>query len=132
VLGSLPIILLVRRYGKRLLLVFFSEKQIDSLAFLHSTDRLTVIAFILMFVPGTPKDLLTYFLGLTDMKMPQYLLICGAARLPSVITSVVGGDAIGSDNYIGAVIVFALAAVVSIAGLLLYRHITKKSEKQNK
>ena len=41
-------------------------------------------------IPGTPKDLLCYFAGLTDMKFPVFLLICSLGRLPSLVTSTIG------------------------------------------
>jgi len=132
IIGSLPIILLVRRYGRRVLLVFFDERQIDSLKFLHQTRRVTVVAFILMFIPGTPKDLLTYFLGLTDMTLPTFLLICGAARLPSIVTSVIGGSALGTKNYTAAIAVFAIAAVVSACGFVYWRYLEKKHNNDKK
>ena len=50
-----------------------------------------VLTFVLMTIPGTPKDLLTYFVGLTDMKLGTFLLISLVGRLPSVLSSTVGG-----------------------------------------
>ena len=39
--------------------------------------------FILFFIPGTPKDLLTYVSGLTPVKLWQWLLLTTIARIPS-------------------------------------------------
>ena len=78
-----------------------------------------------MFIPGTPKDLLSYFAGLTDIKMGRWLLITTVARIPSVITSTVGGNAVGEQNYLFAILVFAGTLAVSALGLLIYQRISK-------
>lgn len=82
-------------------------------------------------IPGTPKDILTYFIGLTPMKLSVWLLITATARIPSVITSTIGGDALGMENYKFAIIVFIITAVISIAGILIYRYIQKRLDKKH-
>ena len=77
-------------------------------------------------LPGTPKDLLTYGIGLTDMSIPSYLALTTVARFPSVITSTVGGNAVGEKKYLWAVAVFLVTAAISLAGLCLYNRIGKR------
>jgi uncharacterized membrane protein YdjX (TVP38/TMEM64 family) len=60
--------------------------------------------------------------------MPLLIFICTVCRLPSVITSTVGGDALGTGEYSFAIIVFAVTAVVSFLGILIYRKISKKND----
>ena len=74
------------------------------------------------------QDLLTYFAGLTGIKLSKFLLLSTIARLPSVITSAVGGDAIGVKNYVFAIIVFAVTAILSAVGIWIYTRISKKHE----
>ena len=47
-----------------------------------------------------------------------------------MITSTVGGDALGLRNYVFAVVVFAVAIGISGIGLLVYNHICKNNEKE--
>ena len=84
------------------------------------------LIFILFFIPGTPKDLLTYVAGLTQIKLFPYILITSIAKIPSVITSTIGGDAFGEKKYLYAFIVFVLTGLISIVGLIIYNKITKK------
>ena len=79
--------------------------------------------FILFFIPGTPKDIMTYFVPLTPMPLWRFLLISGVARLPSVITSTIGGNALGTGRLVFAVIVFAATAILSALGVWIYRQI---------
>ena len=77
-------------------------------------------------IPGTPKDLLCYFAGLTDIKPLPFLLICSLGRLPSLVTSTVGGDALGTESYVLAAVVFAVTLLISGAGLLCYRWLCRR------
>ncbi len=128
-LGSVIVFLLVRRFGHRLVEVFFSEEKLRSIRFLKTTPKRDFIFFIIFMIPGTPKDLLCYFAGLTDIKFTVWLLICSLGRLPAIITSTVGGDALGTSNYWFAAAVFAATLSISLAGLLIYRHICSSHEK---
>lgn len=135
-LGGIPVFILVRKFGMKAVEVFFSKEKIESLKFLKSSPKRDFLIFILFLIPGTPKDLLNYFVGLTDMKMSKWLLISFVARIPSIVTSTIGGDALGMKNYTFAIVVFAVTLAVSGAGILIYRgicrrHGTKQSKVDN-
>lgn len=122
-IGSLLVFGLVRRFGIRLVEVFFDTGKIKQLKFLQNEKRLDLITFIVFFLPGTPKDLLTYFVGLTDIKLSKFILIVSIARLPSIITSTVGGSALGIGRYELAAIVFGGTVIISLLGLFIYNRI---------
>ncbi len=125
-LGSLIVFLLVKRFGIRLVEVFFRREKINSLKFLRNKKSRNLLVFIVFFLPGTPKDLITYFVPLLDIKFSLFFLLASVARLPSIITSTLGGGALGTADYIKAVWVFAITALVSIIGWLIYNFISKK------
>ena len=125
-IGSIIVILMVRKFGKAILELYFDKEKIESLKFLQSSDKKIVIFLILFIVPGTPKDLLCYYGGLTDISLPLLIFICTVCRFPSIITSTVGGDALGTGQYLFAVIVFAITAVVSLIGILIYKKFSQK------
>lgn len=129
-LGSAAVFLLVRTLGVKLVEVFFSVDKIRSMRFLRESRKRNALTFLLMFIPGTPKDLLSYFVGLTDMKLTEWLIITTVARIPSVITSTVGGSALAEQNYLTAAIVFGVTAVISITGILIYNRISRKREEK--
>ena len=133
-LGSMLVFWLVRTYGVRLVEVFYSEEKLRSVKFLKTSSKRDFLFLVIFMIPGTPKDLLCYFAGLTDMPASLWLMICSLGRLPSIVTSTVGGSALGSQNYTAAIIVFAVTLLVSGLGLLAYdrickRHTQKESEK---
>ena len=129
-LASGVIFLIVKKYGMKFVTLFVAEEKIRSLKFLRNTRRLEFIVFLLFFIPGTPKDVLTYMVGLTPMKLRVWLLITTVARIPSVVTSTVGGDALGTQEYLFAVTVFVATAAVSGLGVLLYRAIRCRHQRR--
>ena len=131
-IGGSIIFLFVRRTGNRVVRMVFAEEKIKKLKFLQNSKKLDAIIFILFFIPGTPKDVLTYIVGLTPTKLWTYLLISTVARIPSVITSTIGGNALGIQDYSFAVIVFAITAVVSIIGVVVYKKIIEKHSDKEK
>lgn len=131
-LGGIIVFLLVKTLGIRLVEGFFPIEKIRSLRFLNDPKKRNILTFIVFFIPGTPKDLLCYFVGLTDMKLPTWILISAVARIPSIITSTVSGSALGSQRYLVAVVVFTVTLAVSAIGLLIYQKIILPREHSEK
>ena len=129
-IGGMLVFLLVRRFGVRAVEVFFPEEKLRRLRFLHNERRLSRWVFLIFFLPGTPKDVLCYFVGLTPMPLRTWAVISAVARLPSIITSTAGGNALGMGNYAFAIVVFAATLAVSGLGLLFYRFVCAAKERR--
>ena len=125
-LGSVIAILLTRRFGLGLFKTFFPDTDPNALPILNDPKQRNLMTFLLFFIPGTPKDMLTYVVGLTDMKIWQYLLLTTFARIPSIVSSTIGGDALGNAKIMTAIYIFAVIAIVSLVGYVIYGKITKK------
>lgn len=130
-LSSSIIFLLVKKIGTPMVEMFISREKMNQLAFLNDEHKLKRLTFWLFFIPGTPKDVLTYFVGLTDMSLLQFLFITLIARIPSVVSSTVCGQMLGDKDYVTAAIVFAATGIISIIGYYLYNRFVE-SKKQEK
>ena len=128
--GRVLVFLLVRRFGTRAVEVFFPLDKLQSLKFLQNQRRLFFWVFFLFFLPGTPKDVLCYIVGLTQLPLRSWLLLSAIAPSPSIVTSTIGGDALGMGNYGFAVIVFIITLAISGLGLLAYRSICRMRERK--
>lgn len=127
-IASILIFSLTRRYGVRLVEVFISREKIKELRFLNTQRKRNTLIFLLFFIPGTPKDLLTYFVGLTDIRLRTFLLLSMVARIPSVITSTFGGHLLGQERYIGAVILYCITGLLSLVGMVGYNRYLKTKQ----
>lgn len=122
-IGSMAVYFFVRRFGVRAVEIFFYKEKIESLRFLRDTRRRNTLVFLLMLIPGTPKDLLSYFVPLTGMGPWTWFWITTVARIPSIVTSTIGGSALGVQNYVFAGVALGVTLLISGVGLLIYRRI---------
>ena len=130
-IGSCLVFLFVKKWGVKVVELFFPPEEHKKLKFMEQEKRAEFILFLLLFIPGTPKDLISYFAGLTPVKFIHFAWITFVARIPSVITSTWGGDAILEGKWILTVCIFAGTAVISALGVWLYKRITaRRSEKK--
>lgn len=126
--GRVAVFLLVRRFGVRAVEVFFPREKVQSLRFLQNEKKLTFWVFFLFFLPGTPKDVLCYIVGLTRLPLRSWVIISTIAPIPSIITSTLGGSALGMGRYTFAAVVFGATLAVSAVGLLIYRRVAKRED----
>lgn len=128
---------LVKKFGKPFVSTFISEEKIKKFKFLQDEKKLELIVFILLMIPGTPKDAITYIASLTEIKPLRFYGIVAFARIPALTLCVLFGGSLYERNYTLAIIVFIITATVGISGILLNGKITsairaKKEERKNK
>lgn len=128
-IASLLIFLFVRRFGIKFVELFVTREQIESVHIRKSSGKSESILFLLFLIPGTPKDLFSYLVGLSDMKVSHWIFICAVGRFPAIFLSALSGSALGSSNYGTAVAVFAGLIVLYIIGLFVYRFHNRSSRR---
>lgn len=126
-LGSVLVYVLVKRMGLLLVRKLFKQQELGKLHFLKKESHLFATLFTIFLIPGVPKDLLTYVMPLTSLSFGQFLLVTTIARIPSIITSTIGGDLVAKQNYIPATIVFVLTMILAFCGMKYYHTRTKKA-----
>jgi uncharacterized membrane protein YdjX (TVP38/TMEM64 family) len=131
-ISSSLIFLLVKKVGVSLVETLISREKLLQLRFINSERKLNRVVFLLFFIPGTPKDVLTYFVGLTHMRLPEFLLISLTARIPSVVSSTICGQMLGDKNFQMAGIVYAITGAISILGYYLYNRVLQHRQNQDK
>lgn len=125
-IGSMLVFILVRKFGRHFVEIYFKEHEIKKLSFLMDDKKRDIIFMILFIIPGTPKDLLCYVAGLTPMKIGVFAIIATFGRLPAVIGTAISGSEFGNANYMSAVIAFVITITLSGLGILLYYYYLKK------
>lgn len=126
-IGSCIIYGFVKKLGTKCIDKLIGIDKIQNIHFLKDKHKRNILCFIIFFIPGTPKDILTYAIPLTDMKLSTFLFITTIARIPSVITSTISGHAIGIEDYLFSIIVFVMTGLISLFGIFVYKHINKKA-----
>ncbi len=126
VIGSSVAIMLTRKFGRELVDAIYPIERIERNPLFCDRKRRDAMTLLLFFIPGTPKDMLTYILGLSDMSILRYLLLTTVARFPSVIMSTAGTDLFAAGKYATAAIVLAASAATGLIGSLIYRYVMQK------
>ena len=116
-----------RRWGWKLVGLFFDRSLLDRFSWLKSAKRLELIMLIVFLIPGTPKDFLTYFAGLTNMRFLPVVLIATFGRIPSIVTSTITASAVGSGNWPLVACTLVASAFLLAVGGLMYRRLRSRT-----
>lgn len=116
-----------RRWGWKLVGLFFDRSLFDRFSWLKSAKRLELIMLIVFLIPGTPKDFLTYFAGLTNMRFLPVVLIATFGRIPSIVTSTITASAVGSGNWPLVACTLVASAFLLAVGGLMYRRLRSRT-----
>lgn len=97
-LGSLLAFTITRVFGIKVVERIVKKEYIDKFNDFVTHKGLN-ITFILFLLPGFPKDSLCYLLGLSRMKITDFLFMNIFGRLPGTLMLTMQGDAVGHKKY---------------------------------
>lgn len=117
---------LVKKFGRPLVDAFVSEEKFKKFRFLHDEKKLELIVFIILMIPGTPKDVITYMTSLTDIRPMRFFLLATIARIPAVTSLTLMGSTLSKGKPIMTVIIFLITGAIGITGIFLNNYITSK------
>lgn len=123
-IGSMLVYQLVRRLGMPLVSIFLDPKRLQNFRLLQDKRRFEQLSFLLFFIPGTPKDLLTWAAGLIDIRPMRFFAISTVARLPSLLSSTLAGASLISGNFTTTVLIFVITGGISLLGVWLHRKLS--------
>lgn len=129
-IGSAIIYFCMKRFGTGFASKFVDTNGFKKFRFLNNPAKRDSFIFLLFFIPGTPKDVLTYFAPLTGIPFGRFITIATLARIPSVVTSTLVGSSVSKGEFLKSLIVFAITGVVGIAGILINNKFTAAQEKK--
>lgn len=130
-IGTTAVYFAMKRFGIGFAKKFVNVEKFEQLKFLRDPKKRDSLIFLLFFIPGTPKDVLTYFAPLTGIPFPRFLILSALARIPSVVSSTVVGASVSEGEFLRSIIIFALTGIVGLAGIYINNLITNKHN-QNK
>ena len=122
-LGSMIVFVLVRKFGRGIIELFISEKDLEKTKFILDSKRSNLILAICFIIPGTPKDAISYIAGLTTIPIWQWFLICSIGRVPGIIFSAIAGDAIYEGNLKVMIMAIIALLVISVIGAFIYKKV---------
>lgn len=128
VIGTLIIYMMAKMIGVKFIGLFVNPDKFSEFRFINSAKKKDTLVFTLFFIPGTPKDVLTYFAPFIKMPMLRFIFIATFARIPSVITSTWLGNSLSEGEWGLALIIFTATLIIALAGILINKAYLKKQQ----
>lgn len=120
-LGSVMVYKFVKKYGHQFIELFVNPEEVSKLKFLKNKNKLGKILFIIFLIPGSPKDVITYGVGLTSIDIKTWALICFVGRLPSILLTMLSATMLGQKKYAMLIILVILISLSYLIGLKIYK-----------
>ncbi|WMJ22293.1 VTT domain-containing protein [Paludicola sp. MB14-C6] len=117
-IGTIFIYYFVRVLGYESISKLFGEGKLENYKFMKNTKKLELFTFIFFFIPGTPKDFLTYFMPFTKIKPLTLFIIITIARIPSIISSTFAGSSISQGKWGQTIAIFAIIGIIAVVGII--------------
>jgi uncharacterized membrane protein YdjX (TVP38/TMEM64 family) len=110
-LGSWIAFFLSKTFGRPFVDKFVSRKTLDKYDYLlHHKGAFLV--FILFLIPGFPKDILCYILGLGHLSTREFLAISTVGRFAGTVLLTVGGSYLRHQQYYRFSVLLGIAVIV--------------------
>lgn len=127
-LGSTVAFFISRIFGAKVVKLFYSEEKLQKVFFLKANKKQNVLTLIVFLLPGVPKDMLAYFMGVTEMRFGAFILISTVGRLPGILIAVLGGAAVGTRDPLLVTIFVALFLLLLFPLLILLKKRSRANE----
>lgn len=122
------IYLLVHKLGRKFIYDFVSKEKIEKIEnskLFQNPKTIRFLIFILFFIPGTPKDLLTYIAALLPIKPIEFIIISTIARFPSVISSTWAGESLLEGNWQASLLIYGVTFLIVAIIVIIMRKFDK-------
>lgn len=132
VLSSAFVFMVVHRLGAPFVKDMVSEKWMDKFERFEKSGKLELIVFVLFLIPGMPKDIFTYLVPSTDMRMRTFLLLSNVGRIPGILVSTYAASGLVDGNVWQSIVILAALAVVAVVCVIFREQLMGVVEKLGK
>lgn len=125
-IGTLVILALTRRFGRAFVECFLPANNLQLISLFKNSNKTYALLFFFYLIPGSPKDGLTYLVGMMNVKVVPFLVLTFIARIPSVLSSTLCGSTLAEKQYLISALIFLATLVLALIGGLIYKKYTDK------
>lgn len=118
VISSAIIYQLVHRLGAPFVHDMVSKEHLEKFYTFERSGKLNIVVFILFLIPAMPKDVFTYLVPLTNMRMRTFLILATIGRIPGVLVSTYAAAGLAQGEITTSLIIFGVAAVIALLCLI--------------
>lgn len=132
IIGTIIIYYFVKKVGKSRIEKVNEDEKYTKFKILNDAQSLEMLTFIMFFIPGTPKDLLTYFMPFTKIESKKFFTIVAIARMPSILSSTYAGSSLSEGEWVKMTLTFLFIMVTGILGIKYNNQIVEYFSKEQK
>jgi len=121
-IGTVMVFYISRWIGYPLVRIFVKPARMAQIKRIFNSQKAELIMFILMLIPGFPKDTLVYVAGLSPMSAPRFFVITMLGRMPCLVGSAYIGSNMYSENYPVVILMGVLIAICIGISLYFRKH----------
>lgn len=125
VVSSAVIYVIVHRLGAPFVRDMVSKEHLEKFYEFEKSGKLNVVVFILFLIPAMPKDVFTYLVPLTNMRMRTFLILATIGRIPGVLVSTYAAAELAEGQVTTSLIIFGVAAAIALVCLIFRNRIMR-------
>lgn len=118
VISSAIVYQLVHLLGAPFVQSMVSTEHLEKFHKFEKSGKLDIVVFVLFLIPAMPKDVFTYLVPLTNMKMGRFLLLSTIGRVPGVLASTYVAHGLSEGAIAGPIVIVAIIAVIAIIAVV--------------
>ena len=118
VISSAIVYKLVHVLGAPFVQSMVSTEHLEKFRSFEESGKLDIVVFVLFLIPAMPKDVFTYLVPLTNMKMSRFLLLATIGRVPGVLASTYVAHGLSQGEMAGPIAIVAVVAALAIIAVV--------------
>lgn len=122
-IGSAIVFAISRVFGHKAVSLFVDEKTYEKYKYLTETNAAGLLTFVLFLIPGLPKDVFSYLLGLSPMRAKKFFFFSTLGRIPGILGCCVIGHTYVTQDYLVAGLVLGFATIACVLCVIFRRKI---------
>lgn len=117
-LSSAFVFVVVHKLGAPFVRDMVSEKWMQKFDRFQESGKLELTVFILFLIPAMPKDVLTYLVPLTEMRMRSFMVLSNVARIPGILISTYAASGLVDGNVWQSIVILVVLCIVAVVCLI--------------
>lgn len=128
-LGTIVTFYIARLLGKDAMYLIFGEKKLEEYIEKLNSKRAYLLIFVIYLIPGIPKDIFAYAIGVSNMRFGPFFILSMLGRLPAMAGSIAIGVMVETGSYTGALLLLGAAVVLCGIGILRRKQLQEWTDK---
>ena len=126
-LGSMLAFFIAKKLGRKLVISLAGKEKFERYEALIKRKKLKGLIYLFFFLPGVPKDILIYVIGVaSDYKTA---VTASLLRIPATVVTVYAGSVFGDGGITEGAVLYFSFIFIGLVGLLVHNKILSDKEK---